>query len=82
MKDVYVLQYVHYFDDGTEDVKVIGIYDANESALAAIERFKSQPGFCDFPELVDPSGSAEVSGFNLDSYPLYKDHWSEGFLTC
>ncbi|MEZ5542739.1 MAG: hypothetical protein R3F42_11930 [Pseudomonadota bacterium] len=82
MEGVWLLPQVHSFDDGGEDVKVIGIYDARESALAAIVRLKLQPGFCDYPDLVDPSESSDASGFYLDRYPLNQDHWRVGFVTC
>jgi hypothetical protein len=82
MKDVYLLQHVHDVDDGAEEVNVIGIDDTGDSALAAVERVMSQPGFCDYPDFVIPRGSSQESGFNLDRYPLNQDHWSEGFVAC
>jgi hypothetical protein len=60
-----------------EDIKLIETYSSNETARAAIEQFKVQPGFCDYPHLTDD----EESGFYLDEYELDKDHWSEGFVT-
>jgi hypothetical protein len=66
MKHAYLLQ--HERPD-TGDVKVIGIYSSRESAAAAIERLRTQPGFRDHPD-----------GFAIDRYALDRDHWSEGFL--
>ncbi len=67
---VFVLQHVHTFDDGEEDVKMIGVYSSHEQAESAIERLKSQPGFADTPE-----------GFEIDPYVLDEDHWTEGYVT-
>lgn len=68
--DVFILHHVHTFEDGNEDVKLIGVYSSHESAAAAIERLRQQPGFCDAPE-----------GFIIDRYPLDVDHWTEGYVT-
>ncbi len=68
--DVYVLQHVHEFKDGEEDVKMIGVYSTQEQAEAAVGRMRLQPGFSDTPK-----------GFCIDRYPLDQDHWSEGYIT-
>ncbi len=81
MKTVFVLQHLHVFPSGAEDNKLIGTYGFRESALAAIDRLKVQPGFCDYPRLIDPLIDDEESGFYLDEYELDKDNWSEGFIT-
>jgi len=66
MKHAFLLQ--HERPD-TEDVKIIGIYSSPESAEAAIERLRTQPGFRDHP-----------NGFAIDPYPLDRDHWADGFV--
>lgn len=68
--EVYVLQHVHEFPDGSEDVKFIGVYSSKELAQAAVERLKTKPGFHDHP-----------LGFHIDPYPVDTDHWTEGFTT-
>jgi len=68
--DVYVLQHVHEFEDGEEDVKMIGVYSTQEQAELAVRRMRLQPGFSDTPE-----------GFCIDRYPLDRDHWPEGYVT-
>lgn len=68
--DVFILHHVHTFDDGDEDVKLIGIYSSHEAATAASERLQQQPGFCDMPER-----------FTIDRYSLDVDHWIEGYVT-
>jgi hypothetical protein len=68
--DVFILHHVHTFDDGEEDVKLIGVYSSLATATDAIERLRRQPGFCDIPE-----------GFMIDRYALDVDHWIEGYVT-
>mgnify|MGYP003581344561 CR=1 FL=1 len=53
-----------------EDVKTIGVYSTRDNAAAAIQRFRGRPGFRDYPD-----------GFQIDEYPLDRDHWGEGFTT-
>lgn len=80
MKTVFVVQHVHVFDDGEEDVKMIGVYTSREIALKGVDRLRTQPGFRDFPDVVDPDRGDE-SGFHVDAYELDQDHWTEGFVT-
>ncbi|CAG0926367.1 hypothetical protein TFLX_00035 [Thermoflexales bacterium] len=81
MEPVYLLQHLHVLANGEEDAKIIGIYSSRSAALAAIDRVKTQPGFSDFPRLLDPLSEDEVDGFYIDEYVLDQDHWSEGFIT-
>ncbi len=81
MDTVYLLQHMHVLPSDEEDVKILGIYRTRELALAAVERLRSQPGFRDFPNIVDPEVTEEEDGFYIDAYRLDKDHWSEGFIT-
>ena len=68
--DVFVLHHVHTFDEGDEDVKMIGVYSSSALATLAIERLRLQPGFCDAPD-----------GFTIDKYSVDVDHWEEGYVT-
>ena len=70
MTKVYVLQHVHTFDDGSEDVKFIGVYSSRENAQAAIARLGQAPGFADAP-----------AGFHIDEYHVDRDQWAEGYST-
>jgi hypothetical protein len=67
---VYVLQHVHALDDGTEDIKFIGVYSSRENAQSAIERLAKAPGFSEAP-----------TGFHVDEYQVDKDQWVEGYST-
>jgi hypothetical protein len=68
--EVVVLHHIHVFDEGEEDVKLIGVYSSEAAASAAITRLQQQPGFCDTPE-----------GFTMSQYSLDMDHWTEGYVT-
>ena len=68
MASVFMLQHVHERDDGTEDVKFIGVYSSHESAAAAVDRLSRRPGFAD-----------AADGFHIDEYRLDQDQWAEGY---
>ncbi len=70
MTKVYVLQHEHVMEDGSEEVKFIGVYSTRENAQAAVARLSRAPGFSDTPD-----------GFHISEYPLDKDHWVEGYTT-
>jgi len=82
MKSVFIVQHLHVLPDGQrEDFKLIGAYRSLEDARAAIERLRSQPGFCDFPRLLNPLVDDEEEGFYIDEFDLDKDYWPQGFVT-
>jgi len=68
---VFVVQHVHLLPDGTEDVKLIGVYSTKKSAGEAVERARTHEGF-----------KAAPNGFAVDEYVLDEDEWKEGFVTC
>ena len=70
MTSVFVVQHVHERDDGSEDVKLVGVYSSHESAAAAVARLARRPGFAD-----------AADGFHIDEYRLDQDQWAEGFAT-
>jgi hypothetical protein len=74
MKAVYVLEHTHDFDDGHEDLKIIGVFSTRENAETALERVRDQPGFRSRPD-----------GFSIDEWMVdpTPDHlgWAEGFIT-
>lgn len=78
---VVVVQHVRVRPDGSEDVKLIGVYRTAEAAHAAVERLRIQPGFGDSPRVLSPSVDDAGSGFSVDEYPLDQDHWTTGFFT-
>jgi hypothetical protein len=67
---VFIVQHVHKFDEGEENVKMIGVYSTQEQAERAVERLREQPGFRDVP-----------TGFSIDPYIVDEDNWTEGYVT-
>jgi hypothetical protein len=70
MTIAYVLHHVVREFEDDEDAKLIGVYLTEDEARAAIARLADQPGFREHP-----------AGFQINPYPVNKDHWAEGFLT-
>ena len=81
MTRVFLLQHLHLLNDDDEDVKTLGIYSTRETALAAVERFRKLPGFCDTPQMADPSLPGVAEGFYIDEFEVDQDSWDEGFVT-
>jgi hypothetical protein len=81
MDSVFLVQHLHVLPDGSEDVKVIGIYRNRASAEAAMKRLGSQPGFEFHSNFADPDAEGVQQGFYIDEYLLDQDHWVEGYIT-
>ncbi len=81
MESVFVVQHLHLLPSGEECVCFIGVYRTKDAAKAAIQRLSVQPGFCKYPQIIDPIQTDEEQGFYIDKYELDKDHWTEGFVT-
>jgi hypothetical protein len=66
---VFILHHVAREDAADEDWKLLGVYSSEETATAAINRFRPLPGFRDYPD-----------GFRCEPYELDKESgWAEGF---
>ncbi|HTL98994.1 MAG TPA: hypothetical protein VL181_09355 [Holophagaceae bacterium] len=70
MNQVWTLHHVHEFDDGHEDVKLIGIFSSENLALAAKQKIQDQPGFLDLPD-----------GFEIHAHKLDQLGWLEGYIS-
>jgi len=68
MNSVYILWHVHNVE-GRDDEKLIGVYQSELDAKAAIERLKIKPGFRE-----------TQGGFSIDKYSLNRDSWEDGFV--
>ena len=64
-----VSAYLLWHTDRFGDEKLVGVYESEADASSAIERVKDKPGF-----------SEEGGAFQIASYELNKDHWTEGFV--
>ena len=69
MTKAFILQHVHSRDDGSEDLKFIGVFSSRDKADEAIARLCQQPGFSD-----------AVDGFAIDEYRVDQVHWVEGYV--
>ncbi len=70
MSSVFLVQHVHEFVDGSDSVKMIGVYSSRDLAQAAIGRAARLAGFRDM-----------LTGFSIDEYVLDEDNWTSGFFT-
>ena len=60
---------------------MIGVYESQIAAEAAVLRLAHQPGFRDHPEIRNPGTDDRENGFYIDEYQIGEDHWKEGFVT-
>jgi hypothetical protein len=67
---VFLLQHTRELADGTDDVKLIGVYSSEQLGRAAIARLSLLPGFSEHP-----------AGFELSPYELDATHWADGFVS-
>lgn len=68
MLRAYVLH--HERDNsGVEDVKLIGVFESQELAQAAVEQLKKEKGFRDYP-----------NGFSITEYEVNRIWWKDGFV--
>jgi hypothetical protein len=65
---VYLLWFVQERAEGEDVELLIGVYDTEVAAAAAIDRLRNKPGFVDFP-----------AGFQVHSREVGQDSWTEGF---
>lgn len=67
MKSVFLLQ--HGYEAGEiEGTKIIGIFSSRETAEQMRIKYKSLPGFKNYPD-----------SFFIDEYTIDKSYWEEGF---
>jgi homoserine kinase type II len=69
MESVFTVWHVTEVEGGNDTELLIGVYKTEQDAKAAVERLKGKQGFVDYPE-----------GFQIHSYELNRDHWTEGFI--
>jgi hypothetical protein len=73
MTTVFMLSHTHEFDDGHEDVKIIGMYSSKTKAEDALAKVQDQPGFRSYP-----------AGFSIDEWSVDSNviGWLDGFVTA
>lgn len=83
MDIVFLVQHVHLLlPQQEEDVKLVGAYSSRQSALAAVKRLSTAPGFSDHPDVVESSysGTGMGEGFHISEYRVDEDHWTSGYV--
>jgi hypothetical protein len=70
MDEVFILRHANEFEDGHEDVKIIGIYRTRADAQAVLVWIKEGPGFRD-----------HLDGFAIEPYVLNRTEWRDGYVT-
>ncbi|MGH9718088.1 MAG: DUF7336 domain-containing protein [Candidatus Acidiferrales bacterium] len=68
-KKVHVLWFVRERKEAEDIELLIGVYETETEAKAAIDRLAGKPGFVDFP-----------NGFQVHTYELGRDGWVDGFV--
>ncbi len=73
MTTVFMLSHVHEFEDGHEDLKIIGFYSSKMKAEEVLAKVQDQPGFRSHPK-----------GFSIDEFTVDSGHivWPEGYVTA
>jgi hypothetical protein len=66
---VQLLWFVRESEEDEDTELLIGVYETEQDANAAIERLCNKPGFADFQQ-----------GFVVVRYEVNQDHWREGFV--
>lgn len=80
MKSVFIVQHLHMLPQAVDDVKMVRVYATLEDAVEATKRIATQPGFREFPDIVD-CNTENKQGFHVEEYEIGKDHWQEGYAT-
>jgi len=78
MTHVYLLYHLSKSRAGDQQVLFIGAFGSRPSAVRAIERLKSAPGFKKWPKLRDHR-SDQGNGFNINRMRLGHINWPDGF---
>ena len=68
-KRVHLLWFVREREKREDTELLIGVYETEADAKAAIDRLRDKPGFVNFPQ-----------GFQVHSRELGHDSWTEGFV--
>lgn len=66
---VHLLWFVPDGGEREDSGLLIGVYDSEPAAKAAIERLRNKPGFVGYPQ-----------GFQIHERELGQDSWTEGFV--
>ena len=79
-----MVEHLHILYDDVEDIKFLGIFSTKEKAEKAIQMLSKQPGFKDFPKIIDDNDIENdvIEGFYIIKVVVDEiAEWKEGFAT-
>ena len=79
-----MVEHLHILYDDIEDIKFLGIFSIKEKAEKAIQMLSKQPGFKDFPKIIDDNDIENdvIEGFYITKVVVDEiAEWKEGFTT-
>jgi len=81
---LYIVEHLHILYDDVEDIKFLGVFSTKEKAEKAIQMLSKQPGFKDFPKIIDDNDIENdvIEGFYIIKVVVDEiAEWKEGFTT-
>lgn len=81
---LYIVEHLHILYDDVEDIKFLGIFSTKEKVEKAIQMLSKQPGFKDFPKIIDDNDIENdvIEGFYIIKVVVDEiAEWKEGFTT-
>ena len=69
MKKIYFLYYVYEFEDGHDDVKLLGVFSSKINAKLALTKIKKNPGYKKISRYL------EISEDSIESLA-----WPDGYM--
>ena len=81
---LYIVEHLHILYDDVEDIKFLGVFSTKEKAEKAIQMLSKQPGFKDFPKIIDDNDIDNdiIEGFYIMKVVVDEiAEWKEGFNT-
>ena len=79
-----MVEHLHILYDDVEDIKFLGVFSTKEKAEKAIQILSKQPGFKDFPKIIDDNDIENdvIEGFYIIKVVVDEiAEWKEGFTT-
>lgn len=67
-KNVYMVQHSYELENGSDVIKIIGIFSSYQLAKEVVSQYITLPGFEDRP-----------NDFIIDKYEVDRKYWSEGY---
>ena len=81
---LYIVEHLHILYDDVEDIKFLEVFSTKEKAEKAIQILSKQPGFKDFPKIIDDNDIENdvIEGFYIIKVVVDEiAEWKEGFTT-